>query len=392
MAGSFTDLVTLLGKRAPRIAAAIAASEAAYPAIKTTRTWAKDKFEYTVKVKGSAGSSDLFDDLQEWILGLLPPGDRTALVAYTDRYAGDESHALLLGYDGTRKRVVMIDDHRIRISLSERDWDRGKTAELCFTSSTPAGRDAVLARIREVLKKGPARPFFKVLDQYGTGWDRAAEIPVRSLESVTLPAGQLERIISDIQVFLDAEDLYNHRCTPWHRSHLYEGPPGTGKTSLAKAVADHFGLNVHYLPLADVERDTKLIQAFLEIKPRSLLLIEDIDVFSSATKRKEKVKKSTLSGLLNALDGVATPHGLVTIMTSNHPERLDEALLRPGRVDLREHFGLAGATEIGQLLGRWFGEDVSFDLDIHLPPAQVTEICKRSEQLDDALIQLKEAA
>lgn len=392
MAGSFTDLVTLLGKRAPRVAAAIAAGEAAWPAVKTTRSWARDKFEYTVKVKGSAGSSDLFDDLQEWILGLLPPGDRTALVAYTDRYAGDDSHALLLGYDGTRKRMVTIGGHRIRISLSEKDWDKGKSAELCFTSSTPAGRDAILTEIKKVLKKGPARPFFKVLDQYGTGWDRAAEIPARSLDSITLPGEQLERIISDIQSFLDAEDLYNHRCIPWHRSHLYEGPPGTGKTSLAKAVADHFGLNVHYLPLADVEKDTKLIRAFLEIKPRSLLLIEDIDVFSSATKRKENIKKSTLSGLLNALDGVATPHGLVTIMTSNHPERLDEALLRPGRVDLREHFGLAGSAEISRLLSHWYREDVSFDLDLHLPPAQVTEICKRNEYLHDALIQLKEVA
>ena len=395
MAGSFTDLVTLLGKRAPRVAAAIAAGEAAWPAIKTTRSWANEKFTYTVKVKGHAGSSDLFDDLQDWILSLLPIEDQTALLAYStrNRYSDpDESHALLLGYDGTRKRTVRIGDHKITISLSERNWEKDKDPEICFSSPTMAGRDAVLDQIREVLKKGPSRPFFKVLDQFGTGWDRAAETPVRSLDSITLPDGQLERIISDIQAFLDAEDLYNHRCIPWHRSHLYEGPPGTGKTSLAKAVADHFGLNVHYLPLADVEKDTKLIRAFLEIKPRSLLLIEDIDVFSSATKRKENIKKSTLSGLLNALDGVATPHGLVTIMTSNHPERLDEALLRPGRVDLREHFGLAGSAEISRLLSHWYREDVSFDLDVHLPPAQVTEICKRSEHLHDALIQLKEAA
>lgn len=393
MAGSFTDLVTLLGKRAPRVAAAIAAGEAAYPAIKTTRAWAKEKFEYTVKVKGSAGSSELFDDLQGWMLTLLPPGDQTALVAYTDRnrYSTDpDPYDLLVAYDGTRKRTVRINGHRVTLSISEKNWEKGKDAEICFRSPTMAGRDAVLDQIREVLKKGPARPFFKVLDKYGTGWDRAAELPVRSLDSVILPDGQLERIVRDIRVFLDSEDFYLHRCIPWHRSHLYEGPPGTGKTSLAKVIADHFGLNVHYLPLADVEKDTQLVQAFLEIKPRSLLLIEDIDVFSSATKRKEKQKKSTLSALLNALDGIATPHGLVTVMTSNHPERLDEALLRPGRVDLREHLGLFGPAEIDRLVSHWYDKPV----ELHLPPgtqlapAAVTEICKRHDHPDDVAAEL----
>lgn len=393
MAGSFTDLVTLLGKRAPRVAAAIAAGEAAWPAIKTTRSWVADKYEYTVKVMGTPGSTDLFDDLQEWILDLLPAEAQNALIAYStrNRYSDpDDLHALLLGYDGTRKRTVEIGGHKVKIALTEMDRDKGRPPEICFTAASPAGRDAVLAQIREVLKKGPSRPVFRVLDQWFTGWDRASEMPPRSLKSIILPEGQLERIINDIQVFLDSEDLYLHRNLPWHRAHLYEGPPGTGKTSLAKALADHFGMDVYHLSLADVDKDTKLIRAFLDIKPRSLLLIEDIDVFASATKREDKSKKSSLSALLNALDGVATPHGLVTIMTSNHPKKLDKALLRAGRVDLREHLGLLGPKEVDRLVSLWYDKPVELGLPskVRLAPASVTEICKRCDHPDDVVMEL----
>ena len=62
----------------------------------------------------------------------------------------------------------------------------------------------------------------------------------------------------------------------------------------------------------------------------------------------------SLSGLLNTIDGVASHEGRVLIMTSNHPEKLDPALVRPGRVDMRVEFGLAGQDQAVELFQRMF--------------------------------------
>jgi chaperone BCS1 len=62
----------------------------------------------------------------------------------------------------------------------------------------------------------------------------------------------------------------------------------------------------------------------------------------------------TLSGLLNALDGVAAQHGRIVVMTSNHPERLDPALVRPGRIDVKVELGHADDTQIATMFARFF--------------------------------------
>lgn len=189
--------------------------------------------------------------------------------------------------------------------------------------------------------------------------------------------------------FLDSEADYLRRCVPWHRGHLYEGPPGTGKTSVARALASHFGMDIWYLPLADIAKDCDLLGVVNRIGPRSMLLLEDADVFHAATVRNDADGGATLSGLLNALDGIATPHGLFTVLTTNTPEILDAAIVRAGRIDLTEHFQMADDAQVARLLSRWYGTPVmaSKGLEGH-SAAQVIEACKRSDDPDGAKDQL----
>lgn len=179
-------------------------------------------------------------------------------------------------------------------------------------------------------------------------WFRSRDkVPLRSLDSVVLKNGELDKIVSDLQEFLAQEKRYLHLGLPWHRGYLFYGDVGTGKSSIAKALAGHFGLDVYYLPLGDLTKDSDLTALLADIKPKSMLLLEDVDVFHAATSRDSESGELSLSGLLNALDGITTPHGMISVMTTNKIEKLDNALIRPGRVDVKKEF-----TSLDQDQGR----------------------------------------
>lgn len=116
------------------------------------------------------------------------------------------------------------------------------------------------------------------------------------------------------------------------------GDPGTGKSSTASALADEFKMDVYYIPLTVIESDEYLQDAFSNIPPRSMVVLEDIDIHDSTSSRDVDNPRSGVSmqGLLNVLDGQVAPHGVITIMTTNHLSDLDEAIIRPGRVDVLE--------------------------------------------------------
>ncbi|KAE9565851.1 hypothetical protein CGMCC3_g17969 [Colletotrichum fructicola] len=111
-------------------------------------------------------------------------------------------------------------------------------------------------------------------------------------------------LLNDVRSFLDpgARSWYASWGLPYRRGYLLYGRPGTGKSSL------------------NVTRGSS--------KPLGTL---------------------SLSGLLNVLDGVASQDGRVLIITTNHIEHLDNALIRPGRVDKKIEFELADAEVIHKL-------------------------------------------
>jgi ATPase family associated with various cellular activities (AAA) len=399
--GTASGLISILQSKAPRIAMALAAGQMAWPAVKTLQAKARARTTYTVKVPGSDA---IYDDLHEWVLSLLPSGERRALVAWSSKpelgteldSSGRPRHppSLRLRYDGTREQVIQVAGYPIKVAVTESSQDdnarRWKPPEIVFTARSAAGRDALVAEVSDVLRRSQEamhKPSFRMLDSWGS-WERLDDLPPRSTGSVILPDGQMQRLIADVERFLASEQEYVRKCIPWHRGHLYEGIPGSGKTSVARAIASHFGMDVWYLPLADVKKDGNLLRLAMQITPRSMLLLEDIDVFHAATERDDKASV-TLSGLLNALDGIATPHGLLTVMTTNTPDVLDDAVVRAGRVDLVEHFSSADAGQVARLLTRYYGYPVTNDDEVAgCSPAEVVEACKRHDSPADALADL----
>ncbi|KUI72952.1 putative mitochondrial chaperone BCS1-B [Cytospora mali] len=193
-------------------------------------------------------------------------------------------------------------------------------------------------------------------DQEDWSWKEVSRRNKRSIDTVIIDKQQLNTIINDFKTFLSGPGIrwYKERGLPLRLGYLFSGPPGTGKSSMAFALAGKFGLPIYMLNLAATKlTDAALEDLFSNLPFHSIILLEDIDATKSMTrkssepeeqddndgdddKQKEKKKKQsciTLSGLLNAIDGVAASEGRILIMTTNHIELLDEALIRTGRAD-----------------------------------------------------------
>jgi chaperone BCS1 len=195
-------------------------------------------------------------------------------------------------------------------------------------------------------------------------WEQSKTRHIRQMSTVLHDDMEKEALLSDIMSFLNpaTREWYTERGIPYRRGYLLYGPPGTGKSSLSLSIAGHFDLDVYILNLASVD-DSILNNLFAKLPQHCVILLEDVDVASqnrsqdieaehsdSILSSSEKHgKKVTLSGLLNALDGVGSQEGRLLIMTTNYIERLDDALIRPGRVDRKVEFRLADEIITGQL-------------------------------------------
>jgi len=187
--------------------------------------------------------------------------------------------------------------------------------------------------------------------EYGD-WQEITRASRRPLASVITTAGLGEVLLDDARQFLDRQDWYAERGIPWRRGYLFQGPPGTGKTSLIRALASELEIDIAILDLSSPRLDDGgLRQLLAAIPPQTALVLEDID--AAAPSRQPAEGKVTLSGLLNALDGLAAAEGRLLFMTTNHPDRLDPALIRPGRADHVVEIGPLGPAEAGRMILRF---------------------------------------
>lgn len=191
------------------------------------------------------------------------------------------------------------------------------------------------------------------------GWKCVASRKRSDHRNVILPDGVLETIESDIREFRRSRAWYEDKGIPWRRGYLFHGQPGSGKTSAAIELALRTGQDLAVLPMAsEYFDDTTLLNAISEMPSNCILLFEDVDcLFRKREGDKENsVGKSgvTFSGFLNAIDGVLSTDGTVTIMSTNHPETLDAALMRPGRVDMKQEFGFATRDQAQRMFAHFF--------------------------------------
>jgi chaperone BCS1 len=213
---------------------------------------------------------------------------------------------------------------------------------------------SVIARLiqdaRESTASGDA--VTRVYTHSGWNWCTPFDVPQRPMASVILRCGVAETLLADAAEFFDRREWYRERAIPWRRGYLLYGPPGCGKSSIAHALASELDLSVAALSLASVQGDGALRDLMVNLPRKCLLLIEDIDAAFVQREAKE-IESVSFSGLLNVIDGIAAAEGRILVMTTNHIERIDAALRRPGRADFEILIDVADEGQAARMYRRF---------------------------------------
>ena len=184
-----------------------------------------------------------------------------------------------------------------------------------------------------------------VWDDYWETLDKSAS---RKISTIYLD-GMEQEVYNKIKEFNspETEEIYKEFGIPYKYNILFHGVPGTGKTSLIFSLASELKMNIAIMTFNADMNDSMLMRCFRRLPENCLLVIEDIDSLFESRKKNDDLKNGiTFSGLLNITDGIAHVDKQIIFMTTNHPLVLDNALKRPGRVDLTKEFKYSTKAQI----------------------------------------------
>lgn len=232
------------------------------------------------------------------------------------------------------------------------------------------------------------------------------------------------------------EEKYKRSGFTFKCTMIFDGHPGCGKTSTIKAIAKESNRHCVIIKLSQIKTCEELENIFhrrefngIKLKSSELCyVLEDVDAFENnfiltrkndtESKKNDEVSdifklnnmvevlntpcnkniiddKVNLSCFLNILDGIIELHGIMIIMTTNHLEKIDEALIRPGRFDFKHTFKKASKKIILEMLKFKFEID---DIEKYhqqlkikdeiLSPAEVQSICFKNNNIKDAISEI----
>ena len=201
----------------------------------------------------------------------------------------------------------------------------------------------------EIKKESMTDVFQAIGNKDGTTW-KLKQSPARKLDSVVIPVKAKDKIISHINTFTQDREWFLNAGIAHKLSILLYGPPGTGKTSIIRALADHYKKSLYIINL-DLMANGALLELFSQVKPGSIVCIEDLHTCKVLSKTKSKESSETdivlnLGTVLNVINGVIPLDNVIIISTTNDYDDLDDAFKRKGRIDCEVEINEIGFTEV----------------------------------------------
>ncbi|KAH0934944.1 hypothetical protein HID58_012061, partial [Brassica napus] len=243
---------------------------------------------------------------------------------------------------------------------------------------------------------------------YSDAWTSVILDHPSTFKTLAMDSDAKRNVMEDLDQFVQRRDFYKKVGKAWKRGYLLYGPPGTGKSSLIAAMANHLNFDIYDLELSAVNNNSELRRLLIATANRSILVVEDIDcsielkdrTTDEPTRESDdgndtRYKKVTLSGLLNFIDGLWSSCGdeRIIVFTTNYKEKLDAALLRPGRMDMHIHMSYCTPSAFKALVLNYLeiNEHKLFSKieegieATQVSPAEIAEQLMRNENVDKIL-------
>lgn len=230
-----------------------------------------------------------------------------------------------------------------------------------------------------------------IVQRYRNGWFETSSRrkPVENVYSASA-----REFIADVGWFLQQRDYYEKRNLPYRRGYLLTGSPGTGKSAIVAYASQLYDLPMYYV--TSLSDPSGLMEGIAVTARRHtiILLIEDIDlvginvddVAGNVKDERNQLPATVLRELMNRLDGVTEADNFVFVCTSNERAELDEALLRPGRIDVQLTIDLLTHDEQLDYLEFVYGDEVVLPDGTVLKPrpiAELTNLCATAPKFED---------
>ena len=227
-----------------------------------------------------------------------------------------------------------------------------KYSELTIEGKLPEIQDFITLAITSVRKNRFQKEFLVVYRSGFNSWSEYNKLEKRSLGTVYLPNKVKQDLIDDINKFynLEYQVMYTGLGIIHNRMYMLHGLPGTGKTTLIKAVATHFNKNIGYVYIkADMDYDN-FNNVIKNLPDNTIVCFEDIDsLFGESRKQTTGL---TFSAFINVFDGICTAKNLVVFFTTNCLDIIDKAIIR--RISYFIEFGYATKEQIKDMFDTFF--------------------------------------